>query len=473
MKISSLTAAIFLSIGFLATAQEFNSVAPRVQTELDQALTELERVQSDITAEKLPLMQRLSELEEQVYAKRAELRTAERARDNQLVDLNALKDQVKDRETERDFLTSLLDEYVRQFEDGIHVTEVNAYREDIDNVKNAIENPDATLEAKYTAHAALLETSMGRFENVAGGAQFPGEALTPAGVLEAGTYTLFGPVAVFASSQSDAAGLAQLRLGAPEPSVIELDAASAKGIRDLATNGSGELPLDATMGNALKIASAKITLWEQLQQGGPVMIPMGLLALASVLIAIYKWAQISAVRIATPRDLQVIVDRVSAGELEEAKAHAKGIRGPVGDMLTEAVKHAREKKEFIEEALYEVMLSAKPKLESLLPVIALTAATAPLLGLLGTVTGMINTFKMISIFGTGDPKTLSSGISEALVTTKYGLVVAVPSLLIHAILSRKAKGVLGSMEQIAVGFINGIPGRKKIPTTSETDTEAS
>lgn len=203
------------------------------------------------------------------------------------------------------------------------------------------------------------------------------------------------------------------------------------------------------------------------------MIPMGLLALASVLIAIYKWTQISAVRIATPRDLQVIVDRVSAGEMDEAKAHAKGIPGPVGEMLMEAVKNARAKKELIEEALYEVMLRSKPKLESLLPVIALTAATAPLLGLLGTVTGMINTFKMISIFGTGDPKTLSSGISEALVTTKYGLVVAVPSLLIHAILSRKAKGVLGSMEQIAVGFINGIPARKKIPDPSETDNSES
>jgi biopolymer transport protein ExbB len=70
---------------------------------------------------------------------------------------------------------------------------------------------------------------------------------------------------------------------------------------------------------------------------------------------------------------------------------------------------------------------------------------------------MINTFKMISIFGTGDPKTLSSGISEALVTTEFGLIVAIPCLLIHAFLSRKMKNVLGSMEELSVGFINGIP----------------
>jgi biopolymer transport protein ExbB len=105
------------------------------------------------------------------------------------------------------------------------------------------------------------------------------------------------------------------------------------------------------------------------------------------------------------------------------------------------------------------MLAAKPGLESLLPFIALTAAAAPLLGLLGTVTGMISTFNMISLFGTGDPKTLSGGISEALITTEFGLYVAIPAVLAHAFLSRKAKGVLGSMEQTAVGFINGVPDK--------------
>ena len=69
---------------------------------------------------------------------------------------------------------------------------------------------------------------------------------------------------------------------------------------------------------------------------------------------------------------------------------------------------------------------------------------------------MINTFKIISVFGTGDPKMLSSGISEALITTEFGLITAIPALLIHAVISRKVKGVLGAMEQISVAFINGL-----------------
>jgi biopolymer transport protein ExbB len=80
-----------------------------------------------------------------------------------------------------------------------------------------------------------------------------------------------------------------------------------------------------------------------------------------------------------------------------------------------------------------------------------------LLGLLGTVMGMIATFKLISSSGSGDPKLLAAGISEALIATATGMSVAIPSLLFHAFLSRKAKGIIGSMEQTAVGFINGVP----------------
>jgi biopolymer transport protein ExbB len=92
----------------------------------------------------------------------------------------------------------------------------------------------------------------------------------------------------------------------------------------------------------------------------------------------------------------------------------------------------------------------------LLAFIGTTAAVSPLLGLLGTVTGMITTFELITIFGTGDARNLSSGISEALVTTEFGLIVAIPALILHAILSRKANSLLGTMEQQAIAFTNGL-----------------
>ena len=96
------------------------------------------------------------------------------------------------------------------------------------------------------------------------------------------------------------------------------------------------------------------------------------------------------------------------------------------------------------------------ELERYLETLGTIAAISPLLGLLGTVTGIINTFKLITVFGSGDVKTLSGGISEALITTEFGLIVAIPSLLLHAFLSRKARGVVNEMEKAAVAFINQV-----------------
>jgi len=129
---------------------------------------------------------------------------------------------------------------------------------------------------------------------------------------------------------------------------------------------------------------------------------------------------------------------------------------PTARMLQVGVEHIGEPTELVEEVMYEQMLDTRLRLERLLPFVAVSAAAAPLLGLLGTVTGIINTFNLITVYGSGDVKTLSSGISEALITTEYGLIVAIPSLLIHGFLSRRARGIASDMEQAAVAFMNAL-----------------
>ena len=101
-------------------------------------------------------------------------------------------------------------------------------------------------------------------------------------------------------------------------------------------------------------------------------------------------------------------------------------------------------------------MKLQPKLERLISIVWITAATAPLLGLLGTVTGIITTFKLLTIFGSGDPKALGGGISEALITTEFGLIVAIPSLVLHAFLQRKAKAIENEFEGDAMTLLNGI-----------------
>ena len=227
-------------------------------------------------------------------------------------------------------------------------------------------------------------------------------------------------------------------------------------ILDLVADGEGLAPMDPTLGDALAIKQEEQSIIEHIQAGGIWIYPILAFALASLLTAVFKAVEIYSVKMPEPGTLHQILTPLNEGDIEQAKNRALEVKGPAGKMLVDGVVHSNESKELVEEVMYESMIELQPKMERLLPFIAVTAATAPLMGLLGTVTGMINTFKLITIFGTGDAKSLSSGISEALVTTEFGLIVAIPSLILHSLLSRRSQGVLASMERLAVAFVNGL-----------------
>ncbi|MBE0540605.1 MAG: MotA/TolQ/ExbB proton channel family protein [Verrucomicrobia bacterium] len=460
------TLALLLVLAVLAGAStvravDFSAVAGGASADLETALAELAALRKQIETERLPLAQQGRKLEQQVLDQRRELERAQRFQENQLVELNALKTDVKRRTDEHKFLEALLGEYLRGFETRVHISEVPRFQEVLEAAKTAGVAADFTEAQRLERQAALLTASLDRIERVTGGELFAGKALSPAGRLESGKFALLGPVSLFASDQSEAVGVAELQLGSAEATVLAVPATFATDIRGLTATGTGDLPLDASLGNALKIGATKDGLFKHILKGGPVMVPILLLGMVAVVIFVARWFAIGRVRTASPGDLQVILGALRTSDRTKATAHASGITGPVGEMLHAAIDHCRERKEYIEEVMYEKMLGTRPRLEKWLPFLALSAAAAPLLGLLGTVTGMINTFNMITVFGAGDPKTLAGGISEALITTEFGLVVAIPSLLLHAVLSRRVKGVLASMEQTAVAFINGLPSQSE------------
>jgi biopolymer transport protein ExbB len=113
-----------------------------------------------------------------------------------------------------------------------------------------------------------------------------------------------------------------------------------------------------------------------------------------------------------------------------------------------------QSRESLENILQEAILKELPRLERFLPALNVMAAVSPLIGLLGTVTGMIGTFHVITLYGTGDPRLMSGGISEALVTTMLGLGVAIPVMLFHAFLRRRIEHIVGDMEEKAVALSN-------------------
>jgi biopolymer transport protein ExbB len=242
-----------------------------------------------------------------------------------------------------------------------------------------------------------------------------------------------------------------------EPNLLPFeDPGLSAEVRRIVETGKGTLPFDPTLGNARKIEETEEGLTEHILKGGPVMAPILLLALAALVVAVCKWVQVARVRTPSRREVEGLIEALERRDYAGASSRVEALRGPVGEMLRAGLEHLHEPKELVEEVMFERLLETRLRLQQWLSFVAMSASAAPLLGLLGTVTGMITTFKLITVFGSGDARTLSSGISEALITTEYGLIVAIPSLLLYAWLSRRVRGLVDGMEKIAVSFLNRI-----------------
>jgi biopolymer transport protein ExbB len=126
---------------------------------------------------------------------------------------------------------------------------------------------------------------------------------------------------------------------------------------------------------------------------------------------------------------------------------------PLGRLLQVARGHPQLPPDGLQKHLDEAILRELPSLKRGLRMLAIFAAVAPLLGLLGTVTGMIETFQSITLFGTGDPKLMSGGISQALVTTELGLAVAIPLVLVHSLLSGRSNRVIRMLDQESAALV--------------------
>jgi len=144
---------------------------------------------------------------------------------------------------------------------------------------------------------------------------------------------------------------------------------------------------------------------------------------------------------------------VSSKVSSQLKSDTANTNNPLGRILKVGEDNPGLDAESLELKLHEAVLKERPAIESGLNLLKIIAMLAPLLGLLGTVTGMIITFQAITIFGAGDPKAMAGGISGALVTTVLGLCVAIPTVLLHTVVNGRAQRVLHILEEQSAGII--------------------
>ena len=455
---------IFLSLALIAyaavakpaNAQSFIAASEKAPLQLQSALTELAQTSDNIANEKIPQLRAIAELEAEVQTQRTKLDQLRRLRDSSASEVSSMQQHVESIQTQNKYSILQLDEFVRAFETRIDYSETQLYTTATEAARLVLDDPEMGQVDHFQRQLDVMGIAIERLGKLNGGYRFAGLALAPSGDIERGNFAVFGPSVYFASQQSELTGVTFNQLNAAEAAIAVPGQQFSRGIRDFIENKDGRLPLDPTLGKALKMAASKDSWLKHLSKGGSVGTVILVLGLICLLLVSFKIWEIACFKTPKPEQVQQLLTLIECGELTQAKTEAQALPGAAGRLLQAGVTHYNEKHGTLDEILYEKILVVRPRLERFLPFIALTAAAAPLLGLLGTVTGMIKTFQLITIFGSSDATSLSSGISEALVTTELGLLVAIPALISHGLLNRLTRKRLAEMEQAAVGFINGV-----------------
>ncbi len=196
--------------------------------------------------------------------------------------------------------------------------------------------------------------------------------------------------------------------------------------------------LDPTGGSILGLLVQAPSLKERVEQGGLVGYIILIVGAVGLLLALERLISLTLIKASVNKQL---------------KSDTFKDNNPLGRIMQVRDKYPHADVEALELHLTEAILGEVPKLSRFLTIIKIISVVAPLMGLLGTVTGMINTFQAITLFGTGDPKLMAGGISTALVTTVLGLVVAIPTTLLYAMLNTRSKNIVYVLQEQASGVI--------------------
>nr|WP_319396201.1 MotA/TolQ/ExbB proton channel family protein [uncultured Desulfobacter sp.] len=215
------------------------------------------------------------------------------------------------------------------------------------------------------------------------------------------------------------------------------------------------VPVDISKGGALRRFTHELNLMDQVPKGGPLVWPiLAILGLAILILlerVVFFWRH--QIRIAP--FMAKLSSLMDSGNFEACQALMEADKqGFIPQVLLKALPAKDQTRTDMENVLQEAILAKIPAIERFLSTLGMLAAIAPLMGLLGTVTGMINTFHVITYYGAGDPRMMSGGISEALVTTMLGLTVAIPIMLFHTLLSRRVETQISTIEEKSVAFVN-------------------
>lgn len=412
-----LRGAAFSTLILSVAAPAFAQVEADLQKRISSAQSSLNTTEQKISRERASFAREINALERDVRGLEKQTAAARRLEDEKNLSLTKLQERLNGWISQRNYQNNLIQQFLRQ--QGGSAT--------------AIAGETVSTEQRLRQIADIASASEGWLEPTFR----PVELALDNGDIVSSELLSLGPVH-WAIADGQAYSVTSKEGEWQSIKHLPSDAASA--LTALQQGQEAVLYFDPSLSQFDQIPDESIL--DHLEKGGVWALPILLFALIALVIGVLKAFQLlrlPQVVSFTPAALRNAVETgksvFSAGSMQQG----------LFDIARE-IRQPRER----DDQLFLQLQEYRVKLEQRLTAIAITASVAPLLGLLGTVSGMIETFRMMTLFGSGNPEVVSGGISQALITTELGLVVAIPALVVHSLLSRRARAYYLSLENFAV-----------------------
>jgi len=408
-----------------------SNVESSLVADIKSAQQRLASTQKQLTSERTTLGKQLHDLNAQVRQLRKETAVARRLADEQTLSLDQLRERLTEWRNQGRYQHNLLASQHQQL--------ASAPERDLP----VRESFSAGLDWLQLRLQAMEQQLYPKWQN--------GSLVSPEGEVVSAAQIKMGPVQWYLQNDAERGGLLEHSDEQRLPlAALEFRGAELKQLQQLQRDGRGNVSFDPTLNRALALSKNQESLLDHLTKGGVWVLPILAFALFALVIALAKalqlWREPKLLPALAERCEKLLNHQEGAALIKLAQQTQGAQREMVEIVCASASSQQRD------DRLFACLLGHKHRLEYWLGAIAITAAVSPLLGLLGTVSGMIKTFKMMTLFGAGDPSVVSGGISEALITTELGLVVAIPALLLHAVLQRWVKSYYSQLEADAIKF---------------------
>jgi len=455
----SLVACAFLVAAPVRAAETFDEAMKRAATDYGErfrkAAAELNSARERIADEKAPLLKEMRSAEDRIVAAESQIERLQAGQENGSERIRKLLADLDATRKNATYMGTLAHNGLATFEGGLSPGEGQSLSDRIQALGLKLDDASAgpSAQAAVDVGVFLLE----RTQRALGGYSAQGRALIAGdNQVFTGTFAFAGPETYFQPDGGGRAGIVRPRSGSVYPVTYELAGWSPAESTKFFQGQPAFIIADPSGGRALRLRETRGTLLEHIQKGGLVayvIIAVGLLALAMIA---QKVRDLSLLAADPPAAVRALLSDVARGEWSKAELASRTLKRTTRELFQAGLQYSESPKDILEEHLQSVLLQQRLHFERRLQLLAVIATAAPLMGLLGTVIGMIKTFALITVFGTGNAGKLASGISQVLVATELGLVVAIPTLIAHGFLAQRIQRNLSLLERYALEFVTAV-----------------